>query len=988
MSMPLVRTCFLGALLVAGLMTRASGAPDDFQLALNEAKERLIRYRTASRSNDRAAIHEAALRLQEDPLAVRQLGASQTGITKDIEALQNEVRERILVLLDESGIRRDRVSFFNVLQPPWDTGFRVDLRVVPTRVSQPFAREAYYELATGQKPPGAADQAARAEYRAAAIQYGGQLAAAWAGTSYFDPNDDRLVAAGVKDARLRGPVPAGEYTSPEALQLASDLRADGRLGATMDQEIEELKLAMRQFDAQARPAVEAAGTQVPQELAEAREIVRQVEAGTMTPPQARERIAAIGQTPAGITRRAADGIDRVQVLLPPVALPPAAGVGAPPLGVFNANVVQRLIGRRIAALLQRLDAGLLTVAQARAQLAQINAQAQAQPAAGQAPPPAGAVPQGQTNNFTALLRAAAAAQTTPPAGAADDPARWRAAGAAMADVAMAPLPPLTGDVRNAQATNNAAGAGNTRQAVPLSEAIRRRDPDAAVWTLPSQINQNELADEELRAVAENRPPLYPDSMLNGALAGPGERLLLDAITRSGGRRGETILPGSREELAVAWARSRLVEAILVMAGITRDFQWHTWSAELTGADLSHVLAKLAGHYNNARLAMADLSDRAAQRLGDTDPLVLAFQKKVSRLPDPPKVPVQAPARPPEVAGTSFLRPNNSTAGTLPAPPNQNPKPATTMPPTPPVAPVKAAVKVPDVTKLLEADAEKKIAELKLKLVVNAGSDKPPRTAKKGEVYRQSPPAGSEVVEGDTIRLDYYAGIPVGKYVGLKKAEAEAAIQKDGLTARVREGDAGQSAVEALQVYEQRPQPGDLAWFDDEVSIVHHKAAEEGFADGDGAKVDPRLAAAKVHDGGDPTVACYKLSEGKRCIIALPTPKIANMQTASQTWAIVRYPNAAGAQAWYNENAVPMTANQNMAGHRETLTRDPAGGVIYSRNMNLGGYKSTDHIRIAIYREVFIIMYGMHEPQPAADVSHAAGIMERSRKLVDERFPKP
>ncbi|MFO1484237.1 MAG: PASTA domain-containing protein [Verrucomicrobiaceae bacterium] len=984
---------FVIGILWMAQMVPVFAALDDFQQALNEAKERVFRYRAATNTNDAKATRDAMLRLQEDPLAMRQVSSSaesfKTGISKDIAALQDEVKSLILTHLEESGIKRERVSFLDVIQPPWDMGFRIDLRVVPTRISQPFAREAYYELATGQTPPPTSDKAARAEYVEAAGKYGEQLMLAWAGAAYDEQQtEDSLVLAGVRDARLRDPGQRMEFASADARQLAADLQGEGKLAPGVDRDIEELRQSMRQFDTQVRPQLEAAGEQVPKEIADAREIVRQVDAGTVTPAQARDRIIAMGQTPAAINRRTTQWVDVVQALLPLVVLRPAVGAAPAPVFVFNGNVNRQLANRRLVRIIQWVDTGLLTLAQARAQITQMNVGAVA------AAPPAqnGAIPR---QPLVALLRAADAGQnTTPPlpAGTPGDPQQLRVAGVALADATL--LPVRAGERGNA---TDAGDANKTRQrdAAPantLSDAIRRRSQSPDAWSLASQTSQTEAADEEARAAAEKRVPVYSRSVLNAALIGPAEELMLNAVARADAapKQENRITLGPREELILSWVRSKLVENIKTIAGLTRDLQWYTWRAEVGQPDFTRTFAALTGHYNNARLAMADLADRAGQRLGDKDPLVLALRKKVSRLADPPKAADVIKVRETELAATpageSAKKPNTdrptvatsqtSSSQPVPTPPAMK---------SPPPVPVKATIKVPDLTKLTKADAEKKISELKLKLVASAGSDKPPRTAKKGEVYRQSPSAGSVVVEGDTIKLDYYTGFPVGKYVGLNKAEAEAAIQRDGLIAKVSEGDSGKTAAEGLQVYQQQPPPGSQAWFDDQVVIVYHKPMASGFQDGDGAKIDPRVAAAAVHDGGAAEVACYKGASGSHGVLATPMPKNPGPNSSFNTFALLHFDDAAGAQAFYNETAGPMTANQNIPGHKESITRID-GGVAYTRNMNLGGYKLTNHIRIVIYRGNFVIMYSMQEPNSAADVSHGAGIVERSKALIDLRFP--
>lgn len=303
---------------------------------------------------------------------------------------------------------------------------------------------------------------------------------------------------------------------------------------------------------------------------------------------------------------------------------------------------------------------------------------------------------------------------------------------------------------------------------------------------------------------------------------------------------------------------------------------------------------------------------------------------------------------------------------------------------------KMTLMVPDVTKLTRTEAEAKLTDLKFKFDAKPGKKEPRRGNKRQEVYEQSPQPKTEASEGDKVTFTYLAGIEVGRYVGMNKDDAAKAILKAELRPKVSEGPTlTENEAERFNIYEQAPMPGEYVWFDDEVSVLHYKLLEGGFQDGDGNEVDTaRLATAKVYSGGARELGLYPGADGKRCAILLTPAPSTNMMAASETWSIVKFADAAAAKAFYKKMAEPMTANQNMAGHKETLQRSPDGGVIYSRNMNMRGIKSSDHIRISIYRDLFIIMYAMHKPQATADVSHAVGIMQKSKDLVDKRFPKP
>lgn len=1036
----------LPALLAALLAMPAFLPADDFKLALDEAKGKIFRYRMAKNSGDPMALREATMRLQEDPLAIRRVNSQSTEafkieLNKDIGAVQQQTRELIKTRFAERGISPERVTFFEATNPikpgekvkvgqDWDVTVRVDGRDVPTRISQPIAHEAYYEVGTGRKPPPVTatdpvSREARKSYRRAANHYAEQQSLAVTDYQYREAYggnsaEGSRIISGPKDVPLRDPVQMSkviEYKSIEARNLAEQLRKEGKLGAAVGREIEQMRQSTKQYDKQVKVRVEAMGGRVPDHIVKGQEIMKQIDAGRVTPAQAAQQLREMGESPTSIIRKSAELLEAAQVLKPP-------GKSGPPApDVFVENVQDRLANKRLNRVLEQVDSGKLTVEQARQQIEKIAPNPKVAPVEG-----VGSITRRQANNALGLLWMtstvvnASAEEGLAAAEAGEDPSVLRAMGRAILEATMIP-----GMIEGIKHGNNigeeelakADAEGRSELDATLS-GFSRFGQELSGWTLGSQIAQEEIIDEEARAEAEGREPSYFNSTLNGAVRGLGEVLMINTIANAANSlTEEEVIQRGQEQVLRAWVQGKLLEDLRALAGIQRDLEEFMLTTNVRAPDFATQLAELTDRYESARLAMANLSDAAARQLGAQDPLALTVRDRTGALPDPPAAADIIAAREadltpvPNVVGQSLmtasstitdaqLTPQAAKATRVPANIKplvvfgQDPKAGERVEPDTavtliynPGGNVAMSLQVPDVTKLTKAEAEAKLTDMKFKFKAEAGDKKPARTNKNQEVYAQSPQAETEAGEGDTVSFTYYAGIPVGRYIGMSKDAAAKAITDAELRPKIEEGgNITQNEAERFNIYAQSPQPGEHVWFDDEVSAQYYKLVEGGFQPNDWEKVDAaRLAAAKVYDAGDPALDMFKGASGKHCAIYLPAPRTANLQTASQMWIIVKFADAGGAKAVYDQMIGPMTANQNIAGHTEKLVRED-GGVAYTRNMNLGGYRLTNHIRGAIYRDIFLIFYSMHEPQAAADTSHGAQIMQKSKDLINLRFPKP
>lgn len=1051
---------------------------DDFDLALEQAKEKIIRYRQARESGDPAAIREATMRLQEDPLAIRRVNshstdAFKTQLNQDIAAVQQETRELIRTRLEERGVSRERVTFFEATNPPkpgdpvkvgqdWDMTVRIDGRDVPTRISQPIAHEAYYEAATGNKPPPRGDAAARAEYRRVANHYAEQQSLAVTDYQYREayggsPTEGGRIIAGPKDARLRDPVQLTEvieYKSTEARNMAAHLREEGKLGSAVGRDIEEMRQSTKQFEKQVVPRVEAMGGTIPEHIAEGQAIMKRIDSGELTPAQAREQLAQMGETPESLTRKTAQLVEAAQVLQPPSQRGPAGS------DVFTENVLNRLENRRLMKILDKVESGELTPEQAREQIQQLEAArkpvatrtseqpataASEKPIAAEKPAASGtpaaqpaegrlAITRRQANNALGALWVvstfgeAGAEEGRRAAEAGEDPSYLRAIGGALAEATL--IPGIIhsyehGKEVGKEEMEKAEREGRSREDALLS-GFARIGKDITFWNIGTQIAEEEMADEEARAASEGRDPDYGASSWNGAMRGLGEVFMLNSIARSRySLTEEEVIQMADEQIFRLWVQHRLNGSVHELIGIARDLQEFMLSGDIDDPEFARRFAALVERYNNARLAMADLADAAGRQLGEEDAFARAIRARTGRLPDPPSAQdviaarraalVEVPlvvGRDPASAGSAITAAGLVPRGADVAKKPDNVKPNTVFGQDPEAEQLVAfdtpvtflyhsgkvvpkTVKVPDVTKLTKDEAEAKLAELKFEPKPRAGTEKPPRTAKKHEVYQQSPQAGTEAGEGDPVQFDYYAGIPVGRYVGMKKAEAEASITKDGLKPVVHPGDLmAKTEAERQKVYEQKPAPGEFVWWDDPVDAKYYRT-ENGFQDGDGSFVDPRFASAKVNDGSSP--GSKEPSAGERTMILFQPSTVSGEGDPRAlkflSWSIRKYTDAARPRefiAMMHKDSFMTFKNVSAPGVKILAKDRQLSPTVSIGTMDsfAAGRGLSSHHAIIVYRDVFLISFSHNEPVEGYDFSkESATILKKSKELIDERFPE-
>jgi PASTA domain-containing protein len=1032
----------MGVLLLGG--TCAPG--DDFQLALNEAKSKMFKYRLAKASGDPTAIRDATMRLQEDPLAIRRVNSTSTEdykieLNKDIGRVQQQTRELIKTRLAERGIDPKRVSFFEATNPTkpgekvkvgqdWDMTVRVDGRDVPTRVSQPLAHEAYYEVATGNKPPPSSDAAARATYREAANHYAEQQSLAVTDYQYREaygggPKEGGQIIAGRKDARLRDPVQMSEvieYKSNEARNLAAELREQGKLGLAVGRDIEEIRQSTKQFEKQVQPRVEAMGGKVPEFIEKGQEMMKKMDSGKLTPEQVREQLEGMGETPETFIRKTAKLVEAAQVLQAP------GDRGAPAPDVFNENVQNRMQNREMMKILEKVDKGELTLEQGREQIQKLGTPQAVEPPAESML----SIGKRQAGNaLTGLWIASTAFDSAAEEGrraamAGQDPSRLRAAGNALAEATM--IPGIIRGIEHGKQIGEEELAKADKEKRSETSAtlngFKRYGKELTGWTLGSQIAEEEIADEEARAEREGRDPNYLASWANATLRGLGEVLMINTIARSANSvTEEEVTQFGQDQVFRAWAQGKLLEDTKAFQGIARDLQEFMMKGDLKEPEFRKKFEELSSRYDNARLAMAKLTDGTVRQFGDKDPLARAMQNKVVHMLDPPKVEAVIQAREasmipvpsvvgkdPASAGRDItavgLNPQAAESAKKPESVKamvvfgQEPEAGKSVDPESTITflyssgkAVTKTLKVPDVTKMARADAEKKLAELKFTFKATAGKEKPPRTAKKQEVYEQSPKKDTEVAEGSDVGFTYYAGIMVGDYKELKKDEAEAAITSDGFKPKVHEGELmAKTEPERLKVYDQKTRPGQYLWYDDEVECLYYKTAL-GFQDHDGERVDERFAEAQV-SSGDKTLPPnqQKPSAGEKSEISFSSVSGVGFGTKSLAWSIRKYTDEADARAAIAQQhkdgffTVPNVSagGTSISSQGRDLGPDKAIGALHSSTPK---GKLSSYVAMIIHRKVFVITFTRTEPAEGVDFSgESAKILKESKALVNDRFP--
>ncbi len=183
-----------------------------------------------------------------------------------------------------------------------------------------------------------------------------------------------------------------------------------------------------------------------------------------------------------------------------------------------------------------------------------------------------------------------------------------------------------------------------------------------------------------------------------------------------------------------------------------------------------------------------------------------------------------------------------------------------------------------------------------------------------------------------------------------------------------------------------------------IDLVVNKAP--GFAQGDGMHIDPRFADAVICDGTtDCAGDCGKFAGNNTS--AGPNTAIASMNlkkaipVVGHSWVIRKFTNTAGPQQFLAKSAKDPRYSS------KTFDNGMAGFIVKARSVGADQIKDTietyakigkpfensSHTNMFIHRGIFLVTYTLWEPKRGHDFSaESKRIEERSRKLIDERFP--
>ncbi|GMV90622.1 MAG: hypothetical protein AMXMBFR82_04000 [Candidatus Hydrogenedentota bacterium] len=400
----LPRFSAISAILISCTFFPASGqdsigldpsALNSFEQSVFRANQRIALYEAALESGNSAAIRQAALEVQKDPLAIRQVNALKSDafkirLNQDLTAVQAQTKSIIKQRLAQHyNVPESEVTFFEATNPSdvvkvgqdWDVTAQVKGKDVPLKISQQVAHEAYYEAANGEPAPSrdvakhfAESQSVEVTNRSHPEAYGGGGKKAVynpASGKYEIITEGGEIIVGDKGAPLRDPQQLSqvmEHKSDLGKNRALDIKdaaerfisEQGLKGEVAERfrqiakadaqawELEQARQYTKQFDRQVLPRVEARGGEVHNQVVEGTNILRKVAEGKISMETAREQLRAMGETPETIIRKGASQIEAAQVLGDtPAEIIRRARAGESPQDVFVDNVKDRLELKRM-----------------------------------------------------------------------------------------------------------------------------------------------------------------------------------------------------------------------------------------------------------------------------------------------------------------------------------------------------------------------------------------------------------------------------------------------------------------------------------------------------------------------------------------------------------------------------------------------------------------------------------------------------------------
>jgi len=369
----------------------------DFQQAIYRANQRIANYENALESGNRTRIRCAALELQKDPLAIRQVNnlksdAFKTRLNTDIQSIQ--IKTKAIIKRELAKIHKvpeSAVTFFEATNPSdeikvgqdWDVTAQVNGKDVDLKIAKKVAHEAFYEAAKGSKAPSSAvaehfaeSQSVEVTNRSHAEAYGGGGRNTVYNKStgkYEVMTEGGEIIVGDKRKPLRDPeqlTKVMEHKSHLGKNNAANMRQAGETyikennlkGESAEQirrmaeadaqawEMEQARQYTKQFKRQVIPRVAARSGKVHSKVWQGTEILDQVAQGKISMTEGRAQLKEMGETPESIIAKGSSQIEAAQKIKDsPSKIIKRKKAGTAPKDVLVDNVKDNLELKRLQA---------------------------------------------------------------------------------------------------------------------------------------------------------------------------------------------------------------------------------------------------------------------------------------------------------------------------------------------------------------------------------------------------------------------------------------------------------------------------------------------------------------------------------------------------------------------------------------------------------------------------------------------------------------
>lgn len=343
--------------------------------AVQNADALIENYKQSVTSGDPAAIRDAALAVQKNPLAVQRVNQTQSGefkqqISGDVMAVRETAKTDIKKQAAEHyGVHENRIDFLEAANPStepklgqdWDVTVRVDGMAVPLDVAAPMVQQSFYEAAKGEKPA-SAEEAAHFAHEQSVEPINQSSAEAYGSggrKEVVDPetgetktiSEGQEIIEGPKDAPLRDTEHLGhvmEHKSDLAKNRADEKRAAGQEAEAVGWDMEQGRQYSKQEARQIETRVEAKGGQIPEHIEKGNAILDQVASGDISPEEGRKQLADMGETPETLIKKGTGLVEAAEKLgTTPAEKIERAQSGEAPRDVFVENVKEKMALKKL-----------------------------------------------------------------------------------------------------------------------------------------------------------------------------------------------------------------------------------------------------------------------------------------------------------------------------------------------------------------------------------------------------------------------------------------------------------------------------------------------------------------------------------------------------------------------------------------------------------------------------------------------------------------